>query len=85
VACGPSLGGGVELTVEDDGPGIPGSEQAQIFTPFFTTKPEGTGLGLATVHRIVDAHGGALTLDSKPGEGARFSVRLPAPATSPPG
>jgi two-component system sensor histidine kinase PilS (NtrC family) len=85
VACGPSSGGGVELTVEDDGPGVPGADRAQIFTPFFTTKPEGTGLGLATVHRIVDAHGGALTLDSKPGEGARFSVRLPAPATSPPG
>ncbi len=85
VACAPVPGGGAELIVEDNGPGVPAADQAQVFTPFFTTKPEGTGLGLATVHRIVDAHGGALTLDSAPGEGARFSVRLPAPPGGAPG
>ncbi len=79
VTCGPSAKGGAELSVEDDGPGVAPADQARIFTPFFTTKPAGTGLGLATVHRIVDAHGGTLTLDSAPGQGARFSVRLPPP------
>jgi two-component system sensor histidine kinase PilS (NtrC family) len=49
-----------------------------VFLPFFTTKREGTGLGLATVHRIVDAHGGTVTVESAPGRGACFHVRLPA-------
>jgi two-component system, NtrC family, sensor histidine kinase PilS len=84
VACRPLADGGSELVVEDDGSGIAPADQALLFTPFFTTKPEGTGLGLATVHRIVDAHGGSLTVDSTPGEGARFTVRLP-PAASQPG
>jgi two-component system sensor histidine kinase PilS (NtrC family) len=84
VACRPLADGGSELVVEDDGSGIALADQALLFTPFFTTKPEGTGLGLATVHRIVDAHGGSLSVDSTPGEGARFTVRLP-PAASQPG
>jgi signal transduction histidine kinase len=84
VACRPLADEGAELVVEDDGSGIALGDQAMLFTPFFTTRPEGTGLGLATVHRIVDAHGGALTVDSTPGEGARFTVRLP-PAASQPG
>jgi two-component system, NtrC family, sensor histidine kinase PilS len=84
VACRPLADDGAELVVEDDGSGIALGDQAMLFTPFFTTRPEGTGLGLATVHRIVDAHGGALTVDSTPGEGARFTVRLP-PAASQPG
>jgi len=83
VACRPIPAGGAELVVEDDGPGIALADQPQLFTPFFTTKPEGTGLGLATVHRIVDAHGGTLTVDSTPGEGARFTVRLPPAARQP--
>jgi signal transduction histidine kinase len=84
VACRPLADGGSELVVEDDGSGIALADQPLLFTPFFTTKPEGTGLGLATVHRIVDAHGGSLTVESNPGEGARFTVRLP-PAASQPG
>ena len=83
VACRPRLDGGVELAVEDDGPGIATADRERLFTPFFTTKPDGTGLGLATVHRIVDAHGGSLTVDSAPGKGARFTVWLPAAAPGP--
>jgi two-component system sensor histidine kinase PilS (NtrC family) len=71
--------GGVTLAVTDDGPGIPPAELSRIFTPFFTTKPSGTGLGLAVVQRIVDAHGGAIAVDAAPRGGARFSVRLPGP------
>jgi two-component system sensor histidine kinase PilS (NtrC family) len=78
VACAPAPGGGATLSVEDDGPGIPPAELSRIFTPFFTTKAGGTGLGLAVVQRIADAHGGAVEVDSAPGQGARFTVRLPA-------
>jgi two-component system, NtrC family, sensor histidine kinase PilS len=84
VACRPRVDGGAELVVEDDGPGIAMADQEKLFTPFFTTKPYGTGLGLATVHRIVDAHGGSLTVESAPGKGARFTAWLPAvPALDP--
>lgn len=85
VTCAPLPGGGALLAVEDDGPGVAPADQERIFTPFFTTKPAGTGLGLATVHRIVDAHGGTLTLDARPGLGARFSVQLPPPGGEQPG
>jgi two-component system sensor histidine kinase PilS (NtrC family) len=67
------------LAVQDTGPGIPAADRASLFLPFFTTKRQGTGLGLATVHRIVDAHGGSVAVESGPGAGARFVVRLPAP------
>jgi two-component system sensor histidine kinase PilS (NtrC family) len=83
VACTPAPGGGATLSVEDDGPGIPPAELSRIFTPFFTTKAEGTGLGLAVVQRIVDAHGGSVEVDSAPGRGARFTVRLPGASTDP--
>jgi two-component system sensor histidine kinase PilS (NtrC family) len=66
------------LEVADDGPGIATAELGRIFLPFHTTKPHGTGLGLATVHRIVDAHRGSVVVDSSPGRGARFRVRLPS-------
>jgi len=79
VSCEPHADGGALLAVSDDGPGIPKGELARIFTPFFTTKPHGTGLGLAVVQRIVDAHGGSVAVDSTAGEGARFTVRLPGP------
>ena len=69
--------GGVEVVVADDGPGIEPDALERIFDPFFTTKPTGTGLGLATVHRIVTAHGGAIEVDSAPGVGAKFRVFLP--------
>ena len=69
------------LEVEDDGPGIPAADLPHLFTPFFTTREGGTGLGLATVQRIVDAHGGAVGVASTPGQRTRFTVRLPAAAT----
>ncbi len=85
VGCAPDAGGGAVLTVEDDGPGIAAGDAARVFTPFFTTKPKGTGLGLAVVQRIVDAHGGSVSLQSKPGEGARFVIRLPPSTSAEPG
>jgi two-component system sensor histidine kinase PilS (NtrC family) len=78
VGCGPGPDGGADLSVVDDGPGIDPAVRERLFTPFFTTKPSGTGLGLATVHRIVDAHRGAISVASTPGHGARFTVHLPA-------
>jgi signal transduction histidine kinase len=72
-------GGRVLFSVEDDGPGVPETERAKIFTPFFTTKEKGLGLGLALVRRVAEAHGGSARL--QPAErGASFVVDLPAKA-----
>jgi len=70
---------GVEIHVVDTGPGIEPSIRDKIFEPFFTTKPvgRGTGLGLSISYGIVQAHGGRIDLDSSPGRGAHFTVRLP--------
>jgi signal transduction histidine kinase len=67
------------VSIEDDGPGIPGELLGRIFDPFFSTKPvgEGTGLGLAVSHEIVRRHGGELRVESRVGMGTRFEVRLP--------
>lgn len=70
----------VELSVSDDGPGIPQEQQVNIFVPFFTTKEKGTGLGLAICQRIVKSHGGSISVQSRVGEGSQFLVRLPASA-----
>ena len=73
------------LTVSDSGPGIDSALQAELFEPFTqlesasTRKHSGTGLGLAISRRLVDAMGGAMGLESQPGRGSRFSVRLPLP------
>jgi two-component system sensor histidine kinase PilS (NtrC family) len=77
VATG-SDGEGAWLRVEDDGAGIDPGDLDRIFVPFFTTKEQGTGLGLSAVERIVTAHGGRIDVASRPGEGTRFTVRLPA-------
>jgi two-component system sensor histidine kinase PilS (NtrC family) len=78
----PREGAAVEIVVEDTGRGIPLADLERIFDPFYTTKPDGTGLGLPTVHRIVESHGGALQVESQPGVGTRFRVRLPAAEAS---
>jgi PAS domain S-box-containing protein len=67
------------VRVKDDGPGILPEHRERLFDPFFTTKPagEGTGLGLYISHQIVRGHGGEILVDSAPGRGAAFEVRLP--------
>jgi len=74
--------GGVEITVEDDGPGIDPETCKHIFDPFFTTKDvgKGSGLGLFVVHDIIEWHGGSITVDSKPGVGTTFVIWLPGNA-----
>jgi len=74
----------VEIRVSDKGPGVPESIRAKIFDPFFTTKEKGTGLGLSIVFSIVQNHHGAINLVSREGEGAVFSVFLPADAEAAP-
>jgi PAS domain S-box-containing protein len=66
------------VELEDTGAGIPDDVLARIFEPFFTTKATGSGLGLAVVKRIVDAHGGEILVGAAPGGGARFTLRFPA-------
>ncbi|MBL0160089.1 MAG: hypothetical protein IPP47_23830 [Bryobacterales bacterium] len=69
--------GNVELAVIDRGSGVKPEHREQIFNPFFTTKPSGVGLGLAITAKIVDEHGGRISLDSEPGRGSTFVVSLP--------
>ncbi len=69
--------GHLEVAIADTGPGIPPEHLDRIFEPYFTTKEGGTGLGLALAQRIVDAHGGAITVDSRPGKGSTFRIGLP--------
>jgi two-component system NtrC family sensor kinase len=82
VATGPDAAGGVRLVVRDSGPGVPPDLAARIFEPFVTTKDpgRGTGLGLAVVQRIVEDHGGTVSVGPAPEGGAAFSVLLPAAA-----
>ena len=80
-AISPDLKAGayVRLTVQDTGHGMEPEILERIFEPFFTTKSmgEGTGMGLAVVHGIVVGHGGAITVESTPGQGSTFAVYLP--------
>ncbi|MFW5846237.1 MAG: two-component system sensor histidine kinase NtrB [Planctomycetota bacterium] len=69
--------GSCECCVDDNGPGVPEHERAKLFTPFYTTKDHGTGLGLAVSHTLVNLHGGSLEVDDAPDGGARFRLTLP--------
>jgi len=68
---------GLLITVEDDGRGIPADQISKIFFPFFTTKADGTGLGLSLVQKIIIAHNGRIEVQSTEGKGTRFTVTLP--------
>jgi two-component system sensor histidine kinase FlrB len=80
----------VEFTVRDNGPGIAPSLQSKVFEPFFSTRPAGTGLGLAVVKTVTEAHGGNLALHSELEQGTRIDLDLPRttlaepPAAAPP-
>ncbi len=69
--------GHVEITVEDDGKGIPEDKVEDLFQPFFTTKPGGTGLGLPLCRKIVGDHGGDMSMRPRPGGGTIVTIRLP--------
>jgi len=70
-------GGNVKIQIVDCGQGIPSGCLNKIFLPFFTTKPEGTGLGLAVSKKIVEAHGASIEVDSREGKGTQFSIQFP--------
>ena len=72
-----AVDGTAEVAVIDRGPGVDPKIMEQIFNPFFTTKPDGVGLGLAIVSKIVDEHGGRITVESEPAKGTVFRVYLP--------
>jgi signal transduction histidine kinase len=72
-----AVDGGAEVSVADDGPGVPEKDRERIFQRFVTTRPGGNGLGLSTSREIAQHHGGTLTLSDAPG-GANFVLRLPA-------
>jgi signal transduction histidine kinase len=90
-------GGAVEVVVADDGPGIAAEHAGRLFQPYFTTKKNGTGLGLFVSRKLVSDHGGRIDFEPRPGGGTAFRVRLPAvtpqaeraplppPAPAPPG
>jgi nitrogen fixation/metabolism regulation signal transduction histidine kinase len=71
--------GGVDVQIEDEGPGLP--DTSNLFVPFFTTKPTGSGIGLALSRQIAEAHGGTLTLENRtPARGCRATLKLPLSA-----
>jgi two-component system sensor histidine kinase PilS (NtrC family) len=77
IDAGGRKGDVIEIAFQDTGEGIPKQNLDKIFLPFFTTKKEGSGLGLAAVHRIVDLHGGWIKVESQERQGSRFVVCMP--------
>jgi signal transduction histidine kinase len=73
----------IRIDVRDDGAGISVDRLAELFQPYFTTKPHGTGLGLFMCRKLLDEHGGTIECQSQPGAGATFTVSLPAIIESP--
>ncbi|MEW6271914.1 MAG: ATP-binding protein [Thermodesulfobacteriota bacterium] len=80
---GPGHAPRVALSVADDGPGIEGERVDRVFDLFYTTKPAGTGVGLAMAKRLVERHGGTIEVASTPGVGTTFTVRLPLAPVAP--
>ena len=74
--------GVLRISVSDNGPGVPDNVVDRVFRPFFTTKAQGTGLGLALVQKIIVTHNGRVTVINDDGGGARFIVTLPASAAA---
>ena len=72
-----SLKESVEVIILDSGPGIPQEQMEKIFNYYYTTKEKGVGLGLPIAHRIIEAHGGELKIESQVGDGTKVTVRLP--------
>lgn len=70
-------GNSLQITVSDDGPGIPREIRNRVFDPFFTTRNGGIGLGLTVTHQIILTHGGSIAVDNGPAGGARFTLTLP--------
>jgi two-component system sensor histidine kinase FlrB len=73
---GHRFAGSIHLCVTDDGPGIPDDIRERLFEPFFTTRPQGTGLGLSVVKAVAAAHGGDVSVETS-GRGACFTIQLP--------
>jgi CheY-like chemotaxis protein len=71
----------VQIDILDQGGGIAPEQMSKIFDPYFSTKDEGTGLGLATAHSVITQHGGIITVESRLGQGTTFTVYLPAITT----
>jgi len=76
VAAKTGPGGRPVIDVTDNGPGIPAEARDRIFIPFFTTKPDGSGIGLSLARQIMRLHGGTLTLHSAPNQGTTFAFRF---------
>jgi two-component system sensor histidine kinase AtoS len=68
----------VQLEISDTGRGIPDEQVKKIFEPFYTTKAQGLGLGMPYAKRIIEQHGGAISVNSRLGEGTTISIELPA-------
>jgi PAS domain S-box-containing protein len=69
----------VEICIEDNGPGVDRDIEGKLFTPFFSSKSQGTGLGLALAQKIIDAHGGDVSFEPLEPKGSRFKIKLPHP------
>jgi signal transduction histidine kinase len=75
--------GQIEISVNDTGPGLPSGKADQIFDAFFTTKPQGSGMGLAISKSIVESNGGRIWANGDGGHGATFHFTLPAAPSRP--
>ncbi len=84
IACAPVRGQRVEVRVQDDGVGIAPADLERIFDLYFTTRAQGSGIGLSMVYRIVQLHDGEIEVESTPGHGSTFRVLLPCAGATPP-